>query len=100
TTNTLPIPPLHHQPNLQGIIPQTDNEIRLAAALRKAESENKYLRDRNLTLQSSNLFNEVYCGKARNELERQDNKKTKGKGRGKLTGMPCMVTGDVFYEEV
>ncbi|TFK58285.1 hypothetical protein BDN72DRAFT_782300 [Pluteus cervinus] len=100
TTNPQFIPPLITYADVHQIIPQTNTEALLLAAYCEKEAENKFLRDRNLTLQSGNLLNEIYCGRTKNELQQQDEKRKKKGGKAQLTGMPCLVTGDVFYEEV
>ncbi|KAF8869443.1 hypothetical protein CPB85DRAFT_1358166 [Mucidula mucida] len=84
------------------IMPKTANEIRLLAALRESEAERLHLCQRTVELQAANILNEVYCKSLRERLAFQDEKKRKGKGKGKLVGdgLPVLLTSDEFYERV
>jgi hypothetical protein len=83
------------------IEPQTDNEILLLAALQESEAHNQILLNHTIELQASNILNEAYCSKLKWHLAHQENKK-KDKGKGTLVGdgLPCVLTGDAFYEAV
>ena len=52
-------------------------------------------------MQAGNILNEAYCGKLKQHLAHQENKK-KDKGKGTLVGdgLPRVLTGDAFYEAV
>ncbi|KAF8869294.1 hypothetical protein CPB85DRAFT_1184121, partial [Mucidula mucida] len=84
------------------IMPKTANEIRLLAALRESEAEQLHLCQRTIELQAANILNEVYCKSLRKRLAFQDEKKRKGKGKGKLVGdgLLVLLTSDEFYERV
>ncbi|KAF8906161.1 hypothetical protein CPB85DRAFT_1314271 [Mucidula mucida] len=77
------------------IMPKTANEI-------QSEAERLHLRQRTVELQAANILNEVYCKSLREQLAFQDEKKRKGKGKGKLVGdgLPVLLTSDEFYERV
>lgn len=53
-------------------------------------------------LQAANVLNDLYCSKLRGQLAFHEKKEKKGKGKGKLMGdgLPCVLSGDVFYEKV
>jgi hypothetical protein len=55
-----------------------------------------------LQLQATNILNEAYCSRLRGQLAHQEAKKVGSKGKGKLmgSGLPCLLSGDVFYEQV
>ncbi|CAA7271085.1 unnamed protein product [Cyclocybe aegerita] len=88
-------------PPLLSIQPQTETEVLLLAALRESHDTNSKLASRNIELQANNLLNEVYCGKAKSQLQHQEEKK-KGGCTGKETlkadGLGRLLTGDEFYE--
>ncbi|TFK16764.1 hypothetical protein FA15DRAFT_555409, partial [Coprinopsis marcescibilis] len=89
--------------SLLEIQPKSKTEAILIAALREAQAENESLKQRVVQLQSSNILNETYCNNLRFQLARKEEKaKTKGQKRGKLMGdgLPRMLTGDEFYEQV
>lgn len=107
-TSESAIPPMLAAPipaaprRFSGYTPTTPSEIALFAALREAEAREQLLQKRCAELQASNILNELYCGKLRGQLAHKDETKAKGKGKGKLMGdgLPCMLTGDEFYEKV
>ncbi|KAG1795027.1 uncharacterized protein HD556DRAFT_1217952, partial [Suillus plorans] len=84
------------------IVPKTANEILLLAALRETEAANAALKQRVITLQASNILNEMYCSKLRSQLANQESKKHGGKDSGKILGdgLPRLLSGDEFYEQV
>jgi hypothetical protein len=74
-------------------------------ALRDTEAGEDALKLRIAQLQASNVLNALYCQKLRGQLahkEKKTKKKRDGKGKGKLMGdgLPCCLSGDVFYEMV
>ncbi|KIJ99201.1 hypothetical protein K443DRAFT_53155, partial [Laccaria amethystina LaAM-08-1] len=78
----------------------TETEVLLLAALQESHKSNEYLTNRNIALQAGNLLNEAYCAKAKGALQFQEEKKKKKKRQGTLPdGLPCVLTGDRFYEE-
>lgn len=81
---------------------QTANEVVLLAALREAEAANTALKQRLITLQASNVLNELYCAKLRSQLAHNESKKRSGKNRGKVLGdgLPRLLSGDEFYGRV
>ncbi|KAL6303708.1 hypothetical protein BKA93DRAFT_693748, partial [Sparassis latifolia] len=84
------------------ITPKTKNEITLLAALREAEAQVAYFRQRTLELQATNVLNEVYCKTLREQLAFAEEKKKQLKGKGKLVGdgLPVLLSGDWFYEHI
>ena len=62
---------------------------------------NQILLNCTIKLQASNILNEAYCGKLKQHLAHQENKK-KDKGKGTLVGdgLPWVLTGDAFYKAV
>ena len=93
-SQSTPTPPL-------SIEPQTDNEILLLAALHESEAHNQVLLNCTIQLQAGNILHEAYCGKLKQHLAHQENKK-KDKRKGTLVadGLPWVVTGDAFYKVV
>lgn len=83
------------------IEPKTKVEVALLAALREAEMREASLQRRVLELQATNILNEAYCSKLRGQLARKE-EKVEQKGKGKLmgSGLPCLLSGDWFYERV
>ncbi|CAA7271870.1 unnamed protein product [Cyclocybe aegerita] len=71
------------------------------AVAAQSHDTNSKLASRNIELQANNLLNEVYCGKAKSQLQHQEEKK-KGGRTGKETlkadGLGRLLTGDEFYE--
>ena len=55
-----------------------------------------------LELQATNIPNEAYCSRIGGQLAHQEVKKTESGGKGKLmgNGLPCLLSGDVFFESV
>ena len=55
-----------------------------------------------LELQATNILNEAYCSRIHGQLAHQEAKKTKLGGKGKLMGdgLPCLLSGDMFFERV
>ncbi|KAF9470034.1 hypothetical protein BDN70DRAFT_779237, partial [Pholiota conissans] len=84
------------------IIPVTQNEKVLVAALRELQEENVKLRQHAVNLQATNVLNEIYCNKLRFQLAYKEETKKKKTQKGKLVGdgLPRMLTGDAFYERV
>ncbi|KIM83159.1 hypothetical protein PILCRDRAFT_69879, partial [Piloderma croceum F 1598] len=80
-------------------------EEALLMALRDTETREDALKLRIAQLQASNVLNALYCQKLRGQLahkEKKTKEKRDGKGKGKLMGdgLPCFLSGDVFYEMV
>lgn len=87
--------------------PTTKNELLLLAALREseiqiqeAEYRSKRAEDHAFTLQASNILNETYTKKIKEQLATQEEKKGKKKGTGRLVGdgLPRLLSGDAFFE--
>lgn len=90
----------HPKPSpLLAIEPKTETEILLLAALQEYQKTNEDLTNRNIALQAGNLLNEVYCGNAKGALQFREEKKGKKGQRTLLEGLPCLLTGDNFYEQ-
>ncbi|KAF8834069.1 hypothetical protein BDN67DRAFT_862052, partial [Paxillus ammoniavirescens] len=72
------------------------------ALLHESEAANMALKRRVIELQAANVLNEMYCNTLRGQLAKQEEKKQKGKGSGKLVGdsLPRLLSGDKFYEKV
>ena len=51
-------------------------------------------------LQALNILNTLYCQKLRGQLAHKEKKDGKGKGKMMGDGLPCVLSGDVFYEMV
>ncbi|KAH7917888.1 hypothetical protein BV22DRAFT_996045, partial [Leucogyrophana mollusca] len=85
-----------------GIQPKTTNEVLLLTLLRKAEAANIALKHRVIDLQAASILNEMYCSVLRGQLANQEEKKRRGKEKGKLMGdgLPRFLSGDEFYERV
>jgi len=58
--------------------------------------------DRVVQLQATNILNEAYCSRLCGQLAYQEAKKAESGAKGKLmgSGLPCLLSGDVFYEKV
>ena len=84
------------------MVPQTANENLLLDALRETEKHAEGLRRRVLELQAANILNEMYCSMLRGQLAHHEKKKNTPKGMGKLVGdgLPRLLSGDEFYEQV
>lgn len=84
------------------INPKTMTEIILLGALRESEEREASLKRRVLELQAANILNEAYCSRLRGQLAHKEDKKANPKGKGKLMGdgLPCLLSGDWFYERV
>ena len=97
----IPGPSMH----LRGFVPRTTIEEALLMALRDTEAGEDALKLRIAQLQASNVLNALYCQKLRGQLahkEKKTKEKRDSKGKGKLMGdgLPCFLSGDVFYERV
>ncbi|KAJ8592234.1 hypothetical protein M405DRAFT_695312, partial [Rhizopogon salebrosus TDB-379] len=70
--------------------------------LREAEAANAGLKQRVISLQASNILNEMYCAKIRSQLAHHESKKRAGNSGGKVLGdgLPRLLSGDEFYERV
>ncbi|KAF5389967.1 hypothetical protein D9757_013844 [Collybiopsis confluens] len=89
--------------NFLSITPETNNEVQLLAALREAEAEIEYYRQRQMELQAANILNETHCKGLQRRLASREEKKKGRKGKGKKlmgSGLPVLLTGDEFYERV
>jgi hypothetical protein len=84
------------------ITPKTMNEITLLGVLREAEACEASLKRRVIELQAANILNETYCTRLRGQLAHQEEKKANPTGNSKLmgSGLPCLLSGDGFYEKV
>jgi hypothetical protein len=100
TTRTEPIQLTPSPYDNLTIIPKTQNEIILMAALREGQEANTRLQRRVIDLQASNILNEIYCNKLRFQLAYKEGKKDQLGGKLVGDGLPKMLTGDVFYERV
>lgn len=102
TSRPHPIPSLAAPVDLLSIIPKTETEVMLLAALREAHEANEVLKKRIINLQASNVLNEIYCNKLQFQLAYKEEKKAKEDMKGRLAGdgLPKMLTGDEFYERV
>jgi hypothetical protein len=88
-------------PTIADLIPTTRNEVRLLAALREAEMANTMLKERLIHSQAANILNEMYCAKLRGQLADQQEKKKNGQRRKVLgDSLPCLLSGDAFYQQV
>lgn len=99
TSQPIPVVPTAYS----DLIPVTNIEKALLIALRESEAREADLRRRLNEAQASNILNELYCSKLRRQLaysEEKRAKKQKGKGRLMGDGLPCLLSGDAFYEKV
>ena len=55
-----------------------------------------------LKLQATNILNEAYYSRICEQLAHLEAKKTELSGKGRLMGdgLPCLLSGDVFFEQV
>jgi hypothetical protein len=55
-----------------------------------------------IELQATNILNKAYRSRIHDQLAHQEDKGRKTKGKGKLVGdgLPCLLSGDIFYERV
>jgi hypothetical protein len=76
--------------------------VLLLAALHEANAREESLKLRLIDLQAANILNEAYCSRIRGQLAHKEEKGKQIKGKGKLVGdgLPCLLSGDVFYEKV
>ena len=51
-------------------------------------------------LQALNILNTLYCQKLHGQLAHKEKRDGKGKGKMMGDGLPCVLSGDVFYEMV
>ena len=53
-----------------------------------------------IELQAANILNEACCSRIHGQLAHQEDKGKRTKGKGKLIGdrLPCLLSGDIFYE--
>jgi len=81
---------------------KTTNEVLLLAALHEANAREESLKLCLIELQATNILNEAYCSRPRGQLAHKEDKGKQTKGKGKLVGdgLPCLLSGDVFYEKV
>jgi len=88
--------------SITNIHPKTANEILLLAALREAKAANAALKQCVISLQASNVLNEMYCAKIRSQLAHHESKKRAGNNGGKILGdgLLRLLSGDEFYERV
>lgn len=100
TTRTEPVSLTPSPYDNLSIIPETQNEILLMAALREAQENNTRVQRRIIELQASNILNEIYCNKLRFQLAYKEEKQGQLKGKLIGDGLPKMLTGDEFYERV
>ena len=84
------------------MVPQTANENLLLDALCETEKHAEGLQRQVLKLQAANILNEMYCSMLRGQLAHHKKKKNTPKGMGKLVGdgLPRLLSGDEFYEQV
>ncbi|KIM35935.1 hypothetical protein M413DRAFT_78950 [Hebeloma cylindrosporum] len=82
------------------IKPSTANELLLLAALREAESQNLRSEMHTFELQAANILNEAYADRLKKQLAAKEEKQTKKKKATRLVGdgLPCLLSGDEFYE--
>ncbi|EAU80206.2 hypothetical protein CC1G_13541 [Coprinopsis cinerea okayama7 len=102
TLPTAPIPqPSTPITNALRIVPKTETETILLEALKESDTMFRALRDRVAVLQASQILNDTYCNKLRIQLAHKEKKKGK-QTLGKLmgNGLPRMLSGDAFYEQV
>jgi hypothetical protein len=99
-TEPISLTPTHI--STSSIIPKTQNEIILMAALQELKEENVKLREWVTVSQATNVLNEIYCNKLCFQLAYKEEKKDKKDQKGKLIGdgLPRMLIGDDFYEQV
>jgi hypothetical protein len=100
---TCPISPIKKSTPLSpSFNPETANEAYLLTLLRESEATNISLKRRVIELQAANVLNEMYCNMLRGQLAKQEEKRQKGKEKGKLIGdgLPRLLSGDEFYEKV
>jgi hypothetical protein len=100
TTQTEPVSLTLGPYDKLSIVPETQNEIVLLAALREAQETNARFQHRIIELQASNILNEIYCNKLRFQLAYKEEKQDQLKGKLIGDGLPKMLTGDEFYERV
>jgi hypothetical protein len=81
------------------IVPTTENELLLLAALRESRSQNIRTEVHAFELQASNILNEAYADRLCAKLAAQEEKRKKKKST-KLVGdgLPRLLSGDEFYE--
>ncbi|KAF8546349.1 hypothetical protein OG21DRAFT_1427200 [Imleria badia] len=99
-----PISPIKKSPHAtitSDLIPTTLNEALLLTAFRKAETANVILKEWLIHSQTANILNEMYYAKLQGQLAHQ-HKKKKGQKEGKVLGdgLPHLLSGDVFYQQV
>jgi hypothetical protein len=79
------------------LVPKTETEILLMAALRESQEINDSLLNRNIALQAGNLLNKVYCSNAKTALQTQETKRRKVTGT-LPDGLARVLTADDFFE--
>jgi hypothetical protein len=96
------VSPADHHANTLKITLKTQNETILLPALQEAMAQEATLTNQVLQLQATNICNEAYCSRLHGQLAHQEAKKADPKGKGKLmgSGLPCLLSEDVFYEKV
>ncbi|KIM81675.1 hypothetical protein PILCRDRAFT_8369 [Piloderma croceum F 1598] len=68
----------------------------------EAHAQEESLKLHLIELQAANILNEAYCSRICGQLAHKEDKGKETKGKGKLVGngLPCLLSGDVFYERV
>ena len=101
-TNQLVSPTKSRIPEALRTVPKTMAEIFLLGALRESKAHAADLKLHVLELQAANILNEAYCSRLRGQLAHKEEKQANPKGKGKLmgSGLPCLLSGDWFYERV
>lgn len=64
-------------------VAETDRERRLQKALRRSETLVEHQRSRMVQMQASTVLTQKYCDRLRTQLENQEEKKKKAKGKNK-----------------
>ncbi|TFK25199.1 hypothetical protein FA15DRAFT_575001, partial [Coprinopsis marcescibilis] len=84
------------------ITPTSENEALLLAALQDLAKKHHALTDRVAALQAGQILNEAYCGKLRKRLALKEATKKPNPGAGRILGdgLPHMLTGDAFVDQV
>jgi len=81
--------------------PRTENEAILLAALRESQEEVAFFKNQVIHLQAAAIINNVHCRKLQAQLyAKLKSKNQKGKRRLLGDGLPRLLSGDKFYEEV
>ena len=94
------IPAVTRPSETLNIIPKTTNKEILLTALREVKDCEEALCLQLMRLQAANILNEAYCKRLRNQLAHKEGKEKESGVKGKLVrdGLPCLLSGDEFYE--